>query len=209
MPAVFPAVITALLRSLILPDNGAGAWTALGRRGSQPAPAIMASDHPQARTVALRGLRVSRWERIDVSAGLSLPPLSPAQTSHPRLPRRDSLAVPKVQLDRCDSEQLMAVAVARLVPKIRKRARSRRGSLHECLLLKSGPEIGPVWRGCQPDPAGFVRNLPELLAHCHRTCQGGRDSGLRSDSLARTVGTFCLPDWGRSGPFLWNDPDGE
>lgn len=94
LQAIFISIITALLQSLMLSDNGAGAQTALGCCGSQRAPGIMASVHPQDRMFILMGLFVSRCDRIDTTVTLSLL-LSPAQTSHPQLPHRDTDALPK------------------------------------------------------------------------------------------------------------------
>lgn len=110
--AVFTSIITALLRSLMLPDNGAGAQTALGCCGSQRVPGIMPSVHPQDRMFTLTGLRVSRCDRINTSVTLRLLTLSPAQPSHPQLPHRDTLASPKPPFDPCDTERLMVVVAA-------------------------------------------------------------------------------------------------
>lgn len=110
--AIFTSIITALLWSLMLHDNGAGAQTALGCCGSQQAPGIMPSVYPQDKMFTLTGLRVSRCDRINTSVTLRLLPRSPAQPSHPQLPRRDTLASPKPPFDPCDTEQLTVVVVA-------------------------------------------------------------------------------------------------
>lgn len=83
--AIFTSIITALLQSLMLYDNGAGPQTALGCCGSQQAPGITASLNLQDRMFTLMRLHVSRCDQINTSVTLSLLLLSPVQTSHPPL----------------------------------------------------------------------------------------------------------------------------
>lgn len=86
--AIFTSIITALLQSLMLYDNGAGPQTALRCCGSQQGPGITASLNLQDRMFTLMRLHVSRCDQINTSVTLSLLLLSPVQTSHP--PRRAS-----------------------------------------------------------------------------------------------------------------------
>lgn len=73
---------------------------------------------------------------------------------------------------------VVAMAVARLVTKKRKRICSHRCRLNLGLLFKSRSEKGPVWKACQTSPASLFKNPPEVFARFSGRNRLWMDSGI-------------------------------